>query len=208
MKDLNIVHIKNESVGKFELDKNVFDGTVKKSCIYQLVNMYQANQRLGSASTKTRGEVSGGGIKPWKQKGTGRARHGSIRSPLWRHGGSTFGPHPRDYSYQVPERLKKVGLISSLNDKFNEDKIIVIDELKINSKKTKVFFDILAKLGIDDKCLVITEENNKDVILTCRNIPFVQVKPANEINAYDVILNKKILATKKSLELITKRLKK
>jgi large subunit ribosomal protein L4 len=208
MKDLNIVNIKNESVGKFVLDKDIFDGSVKKGCIYQLVNMYQANLRLGSASTKTRGEVSGGGIKPWKQKGTGRARHGSIRSPLWRHGGSTFGPHPRDYSYQVPEKLKKVGLVSSLNDKFNEDKIIIIDELKINSNKTKDFAGILAKLEIKDKCLVITEDNNKDVILTCRNIPFIKVKPANEINAYDVILSKRILATKKSLELITKRLKK
>jgi large subunit ribosomal protein L4 len=208
MKELNIVNIKNEKVGKVELDKNIFDGKVSKGCIYQLVNMYRANQRLGSASTKTRGEVSGGGIKPWRQKGTGRARHGSIRSPLWRHGGSTFGPHPRDYSYQVPQNLKRVGLVSAINDKLNEDKVFLIDEFKTGSVKTKDFSAILGKLKIVEKCLIVIDEINKNIILAARNIPFVQIGLAAEINAYDVLLNNKILLTKKSVEILTKRLKK
>ena len=138
---LPMYNSKGKEVGKFELDKELFSGIVNKGVIYQFLMMYNANQRRGTASTKTRANVSGGGKKPYKQKGTGRARAGSTRSPLWRHGGIVFGPHPRDFHYDIPKKVKKLALISSLNSKIAEDKWIGIESIDLPEVKTKHFSD-------------------------------------------------------------------
>ena len=132
---LPIYNTEGSQIDKITLDAKVFDGQVNKDAVYQTVLMHRANQRKGLASTKTRGEVSGGGKKPWKQKGTGRARVGSSRSPLWRHGGVIFGPHPRDFSYTIPDKIKKLALKSSLNAKLLENNFLVVDEIKLNNQR-------------------------------------------------------------------------
>lgn len=208
MKTCVILNNKGQNIGNIELDKEIFNGRVNQDCLYQAILMYQANQRRGTASTKTRGEVSGGGIKPWRQKGTGRARHGSIRSPLWRHGGITFGPHPRNYHYELPYKIKDAALESVLNDRINNNDFMIIDEIKLATLKTKEFASFLSKLKIKDKCLVVIDELNKNIFLAGRNIPEVKIKLYADVNAHDVISNKKVLITKNALDLLTKRLKK
>ena len=161
MAEIEIYNIKGKSVGKIELDKDIFNGKVNEPILHQVIRMYEANQRQGTASTKTRSEVSGGGRKPWKQKGTGRARAGTIRSPLWRGGGIVFGPHPRDYSYQVPKSVKRLALISSLNAKLNDKNMIVIDEIKLDKAKTKEIAAALRNLKAEKKPLLVLEEKNE-----------------------------------------------
>jgi len=141
-----IYNMKGKEVESFTLNRKLFDGKVNKALLYQAVLMYNANQRQGSAATKTRGEVSGGGKKPWRQKGTGRARAGSTRSPLWRHGGTVFGPHPRDYSYSLPRKIKRRALLASINSKIRENKIMGIDSVDIEEAKTKKFQAVLDAL--------------------------------------------------------------
>ncbi len=189
------------------LDTKIFDGTVNEAAIYQAINTYRANKRSGSASTKTRGEVSGGGKKPWRQKGTGRARVGSSRSPLWRHGGVIFGPHPRDFSYTIPEKLKLEALRSSINSRIKNNDMVVIDNIKIDSPKTKEMVKVLDSLKIKEKCLFVLESVDKNTRLSSRNIDFLNVMRVKDINAYSVLECKKLLLTKEGLKAITSRIK-
>ena len=189
------------------LDAKIFDGTVNQDAIYQAINMYRANTRNDTASTKTRGEVSGGGKKPWAQKGTGRARVGSSRSPLWRHGGVIFGPHPRDFSYEIPQKIKLEALRASLNARIKDNNFIVVEDIKLNSPKTKDMVKILKDLKIEQKCLFVCDSKDKNLNLSTRNINFLRLSRPEDINAYSVLQCKKILLTKSSLKVIIARIK-
>ncbi len=195
------------------LDNKVFDGIINDSAIYQTITAYRANQRKGLAATKTRGEVSGGGKKPWKQKGTGRARAGSSRSPLWRHGGVVFGPHPRDFSYTLPAKIKNLALKSCLNSKVKDKRVLVIDSLTITKPKTKEIIQMLLDLKIKVKelkknnVLLLLNKIDASVKLSLRNVPFLNVNSVSQTNAYEILNCRKLIITKAGLEELTIRLK-
>mgnify|MGYP001069545632 CR=1 FL=1 len=179
-----IRNIENLEISEIDLPKEIFDYPLKEHLIYEAVKNFRANLRRGTASTKTRGNVQGSGKKLWKQKGTGRARVGSIRSPLWRKGGVTFGPHPRDYSYNMPKKAKSNALKSVLSDKMRNKRLYVIDKLNVSSKKTKDTVSILNKFGFD-KLLIVDKKNNSELMMSTRNIPNVKAIDFSEINIYD-----------------------
>ncbi len=188
-------------VDEIEVNDAVFFGPVKDYLIHTVVKMQLANKRQGTASTKTRGEVSGGGKKPWKQKGTGRARVGSIRSPLWRKGGIIFGPKPRDYSYTVPKKVRRAAMRSALSQKTKDNKLFIIDDIKLPEVKTKHFISILKAFNINNT-LVVMPSKNRDVELSARNIPNVKVLCIDSLNVYDVMKYENIMLHKQSLERI------
>ncbi|HAJ57408.1 MAG TPA: 50S ribosomal protein L4 [Candidatus Omnitrophica bacterium] len=195
-------------VEEVELDAHVFDGIVKKKTLYQAVVGYRANQRLGLAATKTRGEVSGGGKKPWKQKGTGRARHGSIRSPLWRHGGVVFGPHPRDFSVTIPQGIRLEALRSGLNAKIKSGDLILAEKIHIMHPKTSEFVKFLDALKIEgESILCVIDSVTDNIKRSTRNIPRLDIVDSRSLNAFDLLNSKKLLLTRDSLKNLTKRLK-
>ena len=195
-------------VEEIELDAHVFDGEVKKKTLYQAIVGYRANRRLGLAATKTRGEVSGGGKKPWKQKGTGRARHGSIRSPLWRHGGVVFGPHPRDFSVSIPQGIRLEALRSSLNAKIKAGDMILVEKIHIMHPKTKEFVKFLDALKIQDiSVLCVVDSVTDNIKRSSRNIPRLSIVDSHSLNAFDILNSRKLLITRDSLKNLTKRLK-
>jgi large subunit ribosomal protein L4 len=207
--NISVLNTQGKEVSKLELDANVFDGKVRNSLMHQAVVIHLANQRMGLASTKTRGEVSGGGKKPWRQKGTGRARVGSTRSPLWRKGGITFGPKPHSFRKDLPNRMKILALKSALNSKLNDKEMIVLEGLKINSPKTKDFFEIVKKLKIDDlRARFVVGSLDKNLKLSCRNLPKVDVDAAASLNTYYALDCKKLIFTKEALEIVEERIKK
>ena len=192
-------------VGKFELDKELFTGVVNKGVIYQFLMMYNANQRRGTASTKTRANVSGGGKKPFKQKGTGRARAGSTRSPLWRHGGIVFGPHPRDFHYDIPKKVKRLALISSLNSKIAEDKWIGIESINLPEVKTKHFQVIIDALKLNGKSLFVLEAQDEKIKRASRNIENIFIKNYKDFNTRDVMACDTVIMSKAALEKLSER---
>lgn len=207
-KTLPVYNTEGKEIDTVKLNSSVFDGVVNEAAVYQAVCAYRANQRKGLASTKTRGEVSGGGKKPWRQKGTGRARVGSIRSPLWRHGGVVFGPHPRDFYYKLPKKIKNLALKSSLNEKINADNIIVLDDLSLKNPKTKEVSKIFSKLKIGtQKLLLLLDKTDNNLKLATRNIKFLGLNLAKDTHAYEVMDSRRVLITKKGLDLLTNRLK-
>jgi large subunit ribosomal protein L4 len=201
---LDVYNINKEKVSQIEVDESVFGVEVKEHLFYEIIRAQLANRRSGTACTKTRGEVSGGGRKPWKQKGTGRARAGSTRSPVWRGGGISFGPKPRDYSYQVPKKVKRVALCSALTKKLKEEKILILDKFELTEIKTKAFRSILAKLA-NSRTLIIDDEN-QNLSLSARNVPNVKVLPPQGLNLYDILYYDGLLITLPSLEKIQRRL--
>lgn len=212
-KSLPIYNTEGKEIDSVKLDAKVFDGVVNTAAIYQAVNAFRAGQRKGLASTKTRGEVSGGGRKPWRQKGTGRARVGSTRSPLWRHGGVVFGPHPRDFSYPVPDKIKNLALKSSLNEKLNENNIIVVDEMKFEKAKTKEAARVFSNLKVKDAgktngALLLLHKMDNNLKLALRNLGFLDFDLASNTHAYEVLSHKKLIITKEGLSDLTGRLKK
>jgi large subunit ribosomal protein L4 len=205
---LSIVGMDGKSLEETELDAHVFDGKVHKKTLYQAIVGYRANKRVGVASTKTRGEVSGGGKKPWRQKGTGRARHGSIRSPLWRHGGVVFGPHPRDFSYNLPQAIRNEALRSSLNAKIESGDFILVEKVHLLHPKTKDFVKFLQSLKVNgESILCVIDAITENIKRSTRNIPRLHLMDSGSLNAYDVMNNKKIIMSRDSLKNITKRLK-
>lgn len=204
---LPVIDPSGKEVEKMELDHRVFDRKTSKGSIYRTVHNYLANNRSRAASTKTRGDVSGGGKKPWRQKGTGRARVGSIRNPLWRHGGTVFGPHPRDFSYSLPKKIKKLALKSILNDRAINDDMVIINALVLENAKTKTFVAIMKKLKLEEKTLLVLNSFSENIMLSVRNIPNVQLVDSKLVNAYDVLRFKKMLVTKDALRAIIERLK-
>jgi large subunit ribosomal protein L4 len=197
-----------KKIDTVELDKNVFNGDINKVLLYQSITMYRANQRRGTASTKTRADVRGGGKKPWKQKGTGRARFGSIRNPLWRGGGIAFGPHPRDFRYSLPKKMKRAAFISSLNAKLKNRKILASEEESANEPKTKSFVKRFKGINIKkERVLFLVEKIDKNLYLASRNIKKLTLKKINEATAFDVLSNEHIVMTKKAAECLNKRVK-
>jgi large subunit ribosomal protein L4 len=197
MPDVEIKDKNNNIVGKMNLSDDVFDIHAKEGVVHSAVVNFLANQRQGTHSTKTKGLVSGGGKKPWKQKGTGRARAGSIRSPLWRTGGIVFGPQPRDYSYKLPKKVKRLALMTAFYRKLADGEVVVIDNFAIEKPKTKEMKEILKNLGLTGKSiLIVLPEKDNSVVLSARNIPSVSVTRSADLNTYDVIAHNVLLMTK------------
>jgi large subunit ribosomal protein L4 len=184
MVKIKVKNMQSDDVREMDLPENIFDYPLKEHLIYEAVKNYRANRRRGTACTKTRGKVSGSGKKLWRQKGTGRARVGSVRSPLWRSGGTVFGPQPRDYSYKMPKKARRNALKSVLSDKMRHQRILIIDQIALESSKTK---DALAKLKNFefDKLLIVDKKENSQLILSTRNIPYIKAIDFSEINVYD-----------------------
>jgi len=192
---VSVYNIAGEQVGEIDLDDAIFGAEVNEDLLHQAVVMYQARKRRGTAATKTRGLVAGGGRKPWRQKGTGRARHGSIRSPIWVGGGTVFGPQPRSYKYSMPKKARRQALRSALSAKVNTGNLIVVDELKLAEPKTKTMYGILQNLNASGSTLLVTAGPDDNVRLSARNIAKVKVLPANELNALEVLSYRRLLLT-------------
>ncbi len=207
-KVLEVYNLEGKVVEKIPVDSSLFDGKVNESLLWEAVKMYQANMRSGTASTKTRGMVRGGGRKPYAQKGTGRARHGSIRSPIWKGGGVVFGPQRRNYHYSIPRKKKVLALLSSLNARLEEENLKLLEELKVSLPKTKEFVKIIHNLNLEGKVLFIDNSFSQEVILSSRNIPKVGLCRVGELNAYTVLLYEKIILTKDSFRELSERIKK
>jgi large subunit ribosomal protein L4 len=191
-----------DKIGETDLSQSVFGADVREALLHQVVVMQLANRRRGTASTKTTSEVSGGGRKPWRQKGTGRARHGSTRSPLWPGGGITFGPKPRDYSFRIPKSARPVAMRSALSAKAGDEEIAVVEELRMEEPKTKTMFSVLDKITGGSKVLLVVEDADENVKKSVRNIPWVQLIESKRLNVYDVLNNEKVLFTKDALQTI------
>lgn len=200
MPTIEVLNIQGKVVEKLDVSSAVFETELHKQVITDCVIQEQANKRQGTAKAKDRAEVSGGGKKPWRQKGTGRARHGSSRSPLWRHGGVTFGPVVRSYYYTVPKKVKRLAMRSVLADKFRSGNILVLDAINPKEFKTKEMAKILVTLKINDKKnLVVTKESDVKVYRSLRNIPKVNVLPSNSVSVYPMVWAEKLVMTKDAL---------
>ena len=195
----NVYDMTGKQVGEIELSEAVFGIEPNESVVHDVVKNHLANCRQGTQSALTRAEVSGGGIKPWRQKGTGRARQGSTRAPQWTHGGIVFAPKPRDYSYTLNKKVKRLAMKSALSAKAQEGNIVVIDSIKMEEIKTKTFKNFLSAVGCDCKALVVTAENDQVVVKSARNIPGVMVTFANLINVYDILNAKKFVVDQAAL---------
>lgn len=192
--------------GTVELGEKIFNRKMNKTLIWEAINALRDNFRRGNANTKTKAEVRGGGKKPWRQKGIGWARHGSIRSPLWKGGGVVFGPKPKDYSSSIPKKKRIGALLASLSEKAQANKILVIEELALDAPKTKNFVQIMKDIKIDKaKTLVAVDEVDRNTLLASRNIPNVNLKKANDINCYDVLTAEYLLITKNGLAKLEQR---
>ncbi|AOZ88556.1 50S ribosomal protein L4 [Bacillus xiamenensis] len=186
--------------GEIELNASVFGIEPNESVVFDAILMQRASLRQGTHKVKTRSEVRGGGRKPWRQKGTGRARQGSIRSPQWRGGGIVFGPTPRSYSYKLPKKVRRLAIKSVLSSKVIDNNIIVLEDLTLDAVKTKEFAGILKGLSVEKKALIVTADANETIALSARNIPGVTVVEAKGINVLDVVNHDKLLITKAAVE--------
>ncbi len=187
-------------VGEIDLNDAIFGTEVNEPLLHQAIVMHQANQRQGTASTKTRAEVRGGGRKPWRQKGTGRARHGSIRSPIWVGGGTTFGPKPRDYRQKMPKKARRAALRSALSAKVAAGELIVLDQLTLSEPKTRLIANMLQKLNAGDRALIVISSHDPVIERSTRNLPGVMLRNAAELNAYDVLSRPKLVITKDGVD--------
>ncbi len=199
MANVSVYNIEGKEVGSIELNDAVFGVEVNEHLVHMAVVNQLANNRQGTQSAKTRSEVSGGGRKPWRQKGTGHARQGSTRSPQWTGGGIVFAPKPRDYSFKMNKKEKRIALLSALSSKVADNKIVVLDAFNLDEVKTKKFAEVMSNLKVD-KALVVIEGENKNVVLSGRNIPTVKVSATNEINTYDVLKYETLVVTKAAVE--------
>lgn len=205
MMEIEIRDINNNIVGKKEVPEIVFNNQASESVVHSAVVAYMANLRQGTHATKTRAMVSGGGRKPWRQKHTGRARHGSIRSPLWRKGGIVFGPQPRDYYIKLPKTMKDIALFKALTMKYRDNEILLIDKLELLRPKTRDVVNILRNLQLNDKSvLFVLPEKDENVLLSARNIPYVGVVRATDLNAYHVSLFDRVIFTVSGLDSLLK----
>lgn len=199
--EIKVLNMNGEKVGETTVSESIFNIEVNEQAVHMAVVQYLANQRQGTKCTKTRAEVRGGGRKPWRQKGTGRARQGSIRSPQWKGGGVVFAPKPRDYSIKLNKKLKRLALKSVFTTKVKSDKFIIVDDITFNEIKTKRAIEMLSKLDTS-KALIVLEDTKPNVILSARNIPNVKTARVNTINVYDILKYDTLVVTKKALEQI------
>jgi large subunit ribosomal protein L4 len=201
MPKIDIYNMEREKVSEVELDDTIFNTEVKGHLIYDVVRMQLANRRRGTASTKGRSEVSGGGRKPYRQKGTGRARAGTIRSPLWRGGGVVFGPKPRDYSIKINKKVRRAALRAVLTQKYREGNLFVLDDLKLEEIKTKAFLNIMGRLGVENALIVLPDRDEK-IIKSARNVPLIKVIPVEGLNVYDILKYKRLVILRPCLDKI------
>jgi large subunit ribosomal protein L4 len=199
MAEIEVKNLANEVVGKLELSDAVFKAELNQPLIWEAVKHYNDSLRAGTASTKVRGEVSGSGKKLWRQKGTGRARVGSIRSPLWRHGGTVHGPKPRSYSYRFPRKKLHSAMCSALSAKLSENSLAVVEALLVGSHKTKDFQKVLKGLGFTGKVLVVGSSEDKNLRLCSRNLPKVKLVAGTGVNIFDVVNSNILLFSKDSI---------
>ncbi len=202
MPKVSVVSQTGSAVGDIELNDAIFGIEPNEAVLFEAIVQQQASLRQGNHKVKTRAEVAGGGRKPWRQKGTGRARQGSIRSPQWRGGGIVFGPAPRSYSYKLPKKVRRLALLSALSTKVREEDVIVLEGLTFNAPKTKEFIKVLADLSINKKALIVTADLDETVALSARNIPGISVVTATGINVLDLIGHDKLVMTKAAVQKI------
>jgi large subunit ribosomal protein L4 len=201
MPEVDIKDKNNTVVGKIALSDAFFGVSAKQGVLHEAVVNFLANQRQGTHATKTKGLISGGGKKPWKQKHTGRARSGSTRSPLWRGGGTIFGPQPRDYSYKLPKKVKRLALMNAFHEKLSNGEVVVLDGFSFEKPRTKDIVSILKSFDLQNKSvLIILPEKDDAVVLSARNIPGVNVVRAADVNVYDVIAHAMLLMTKEAAQ--------
>jgi large subunit ribosomal protein L4 len=199
MAKVSVYNIDGKEVGSIELNDAVFGVEVNEHLVHLAVVSQLANKRQGTQSAKTRSEVSGGGRKPWRQKGTGHARQGSTRAPQWAGGGVVFAPKPRDYSFKMNKKEKRIALLSALSSKAGDNKIVVLDSFELSEVKTKKFAEVMNNIKVSN-ALFVVEGENKNVVLSGRNIPTVKVSATNEINTYDVLKYDTLVVTKAAVE--------
>jgi len=197
--ELDVINRQGMPVEKVTVADHAFAAEVKTHLFHQVVRMQLARRRRGTASTKTRGEVSGGGKKPWRQKGTGRARAGSTRSPLWRGGGVALGPKPRDYAYKLPKKVRRAALCSALSLKTREGLLKVIDHLDFPAPKTKQMVSFLKDLGVEKAAIILLADNNPNLQLAARNLPDVKVLRVEGVNVYDLLAHDYLICTREAL---------
>ena len=201
MANVSVYNMEGNVVGSMELNDSIFATKINEHLVHQAVVQQLANKRQGTQSTKTRAEVRGGGRKPWRQKGTGNARQGSIRSPQWKGGGVVFAPKPRDYSYKLNKKEKQAALKSALSSKVVDNKLLVLDELTFDEIKTKNMVNVLNNLNVN-KALVVLGEKNENVQVSARNIPYIRTVLSNSINVYDILKYDTVVLTKGAVEKI------
>jgi large subunit ribosomal protein L4 len=197
---VDVVNSQNEKVGSVDLRDEVFGGRIKTDLIHESVVRANAAQRRGTAATKTRGLVSGTGKKPWRQKGTGRAQVGEARNPLWRKGGTVFGPQPRSYEYQLPKKVEKGALRAALTQKLRDGEVIVVDALSVGEIKTKAAAEMLRRIGVQGKALLVDVKPEDKLSLSVRNIEGVRILPSNRVSARDVISSRRVVMTQAAIE--------
>ena len=197
---VDVVNSQNEKVGSLDLRDDVFGGRIKTDLIHESVVRANAAGRRGTHATKTRAMVSGSGKKPWRQKGTGRARVGEIRNPLWRKGGTVFGPQPRSYEYQLPKKVEKGALRAALAQKLRDEQVIVVDALSLSEIKTKAAAEMLRRLGVDGRALLVDVKPEDTLALSVRNIEGVRLLPSNRVSARDVMNTRRVVLTRAALE--------
>ena len=203
MVDMNVHSIEGEKIGEIKLKDDLFNAKINKHIVHQIVKRYLAEKRRGTASTKGRSEVRGGGKKPWKQKGTGRARAGTIRSPIWVGGGVIFGPENRNYGYSIPRKMRLVALKSVLSDKVKNNDIIILDKIELKNGKTKDITYLFEKLNINsNKTIIVIDKEDEIIKRAVHNLKNTLVITANKINTYDLVNYQKMLVTKDALKII------
>jgi large subunit ribosomal protein L4 len=202
---VDVFNLNKEKVGELDLKEEIFGVDVYSPVLHEVVTWQRACRRAGTASTKTRGEVSGGGRKPWRQKGTGRARAGSIRSPLWRGGGIVFGPKPRSYAYTLPKKVRRLALKMALSSKLRNGKLVVLEDYPQGVPKTKEFVQVLKNFDIH-KALFVTPEKHQVLELSARNVPYVQVQPVAGLNVYDILRHEHLVLLSPAVAQIEARL--
>lgn len=205
MPKVTVYDMAGKAVGEMELSEKVFGAEVNESLLHDAVVMYQANQRLGTAKAKTRGEIAGGGRKPWRQKGTGRARHGSIRSPLWRGGGVIFPPRPREYRFSMTKKARQKALTCALSAKVQDGEMLVLDELALQAPRTREVTALLKGLNVKG-ALIVTRDGDANVHLSARNIPGVKAAPAKDLNVYDVLAHNHLVMTRDAVRVVEEAL--
>ena len=206
MAKIEIIDIQRKKVAEMEVDDLLLKSGEKDHLAYDSVRWQLACRRSGTAATKERSDISGGGKKPWKQKGTGRARAGHSRSPLWRGGGTVFGPHPRDYSYRLPKKVREAGLVAALSSKFQEEKLVVLDRFGLEGVKTRRFQEALKTLGISS-ALIVIDGPDETLEKSARNVPGVQVLQVQGLNVHDILRHEHVVFLRSSLEKVEKNFK-
>ena len=206
MVEVKVVNVGGEEVGTVSLKDEVFAAPVNEALVHEVVTGYHANRRQGTASTKTRSEARGGGAKPWRQKGTGRARAGTIRSPIWRGGGIVFGPKPRDYRMAVPKRKRQQALKSALSASLSAGSLLVVDSIECAEPKTRIVARMLNDLGVERKALIIIAEPNREMYLATRNLASARAVPVSSLNALDVLGAESVVIERQAIEELERRL--